>query len=104
MNTVYLKADSESALKEALSFCLSVDEEGSQFLAPKGPGWSLDVIGKILRPDFDFGDQESPNAPTEDDYVPGWHANLLVTEDFSETIPESIVISTPNNPVREWYL
>lgn len=93
--TIYLKATSEVDLEYALTEAGLMqdlnpgDDEIELVLAP---GYELDMIGKILKPDAN-GDLVE---------IPGFHANLRgpVTQEQLDLLP---VIDPPENPVRVWF-
>lgn len=111
----YLKADSETALWEALeSAGLAVkdydpedelnqcpmDAEGWQ---PTGAfdwrftGIALDIIGTIYQPTGNTLTDEEGNEYPEMAAIDGYHANLI--SDSAEGLP---TIEAPNTPYRIW--
>lgn len=84
MIDLYLRADTEAALKEALAFAVS--PEGDWM--PCGSGWALDPIGALER------------APGDTDAR--FHANLRLLDPALEAlVPEAIRVS-PTAPRRVW--
>lgn len=110
MNDYYLKADTETALYNALEAAgvvrkIPQEERTSDhdWVVTDGHKYALDVIGTIYRPTGEVIEQEGMEvqitAPLD-----GFHANLRVINmsDFDVNEIAEILIETPDNPARGW--
>lgn len=91
--TLYLRADSESAMAATLPSWLRPD--GSWRL--RGDGFAFDPIGTLFTAGaFDYS-AESWVSLAEP--KPGWHANLRCTQSLAAAIDSAVTI-TPATPDR----
>lgn len=88
----YLKATDEATMTQALlaaGVLYPHTEEGGESFEAVSPGFSLDVIGEIVRDEV---------------AIEGWHANLLgeLSDDQVTQLTEIILPEPPANPYRVW--
>lgn len=88
----YLKASDEATMTQALldaGVLYLHHEEGGESIEAVSPGFSLDVIGEIVRGEV---------------AIEGWHANLLgeLSDDQVTQLTEIILPEPPANPYRVW--
>lgn len=97
MINLYLKADSESALIEALPFARHENAwlEASNTFA-------LDIIGILYEDTSEWPLNERGELLQEPAQLPGFYANLKVTEEIITLVPSDIIISAPTRPRRVW--
>ena len=102
MLDIYLKAGTEQELATALSFARVKDEQGNDIWMPCTKEYALDLVGALYNDDAVLGEDGIVITPPTS--VPGYHANLrLLDENLLSSIPESIIITEPNNPRRRFF-
>ena len=101
MNILYLRADTEQNLIDALPFARGVDFDSNPIWIRTTHDFTLDIIGALSNDDATVdGNGEVVTQPAQ---KPGFHANLLCTDAIAATIPnEIIVIPPPTNIKRKW--
>lgn len=94
MRTVYLKSSTKSVL---ISDIAKVIENYSGEIEFNNDYIHGHFIGKIPK---------LKNSETGEviEWISGFHANLLVPDDFDESIFETLIIPPPNNPVHKFSL
>ena len=94
MIDLYLRADTEAALAEALEFLRDGDEWKAR------PDYSLDLIGPVVttpaQPD------EAGDVVTEAVIDQRFHANLRCEPNIAAQVPDSIIIQ-PDSPLVVWF-
>ena len=114
MRDYCLRAETEAALKAALPFAVSTEDEtvNGVVTRPAGswitsaPGvYALDLIGALVVEDAVFGEPD-PETGEREILTPavmdeGFHANLRCLGDFAPEIDAGLIV-TPSNPRRVW--
>lgn len=92
MRTIYLKSSTKSALISDMSKVIENYSGEIEFSDGIIHGHFIGKIPKVK------------NSETGEilEWVNGFHANLLVPDDFDESIFETLVIPPPNNPVHQF--
>jgi hypothetical protein len=101
MNYLYFHAPTEADLIASLTFARLTDEDGDHWLT-KGEGWSLAILGRLPDPTQPATFDEAGEQLTEQGWLPGFHANMIVRSSCTVTIPTEYQIPTPNNPQVLW--
>ena len=102
MLDVYLKAADEQALIDTLPGFRGEDEDGVAIWLGGGHSFALDLVGALYNDDALMNEDGTIDTPAT--ALPGYHANLrLLDENLLSSIPESIIITEPNNPKRRFF-
>lgn len=114
MTDYCLRAETEAALKAALPFAVSTEDEtvNGVVTRPAGswitsaPGvYALDLIGPMIVEDAVYGDPDpetgEPVILTPAVVGSGYHANLRCLGEFAPDIDAGLIV-TPENPRRVW--
>lgn len=100
MNVLYLKANNEQALIDALPFARGLDLLGNPYWIPATHEFSLDIIGTLYNNDAVFNGVALITPPTE---ISGFHANIKCNDRILALIPVNIIIIPPPQRIqREW--
>jgi len=99
---LWLKAETEAALIEALPFARGADKEGNSFWIGDKHAYSLDVIGILQKGTGEFVTDEAGVDHEIKEPIAGYHANMKCIAEIKALIPAAIQIPEPTNKQRRW--
>lgn len=100
MKTIYLKSSTKAGLIADIAKVISVETTDGIKLY-KG---EIEFSNGIIHGHWIGQIPKSINQETGEviDWIDGFHANLLVPDEFDESIFNSLVIPPPDNPIHEF--